>query len=87
MTEVELVTENQRNQQSPAGQDGGLTASSGMQTGLSRKGLTVGEPPGDQGEQSARDPMEILRSNFSDQDPRENKRKLGGPGRRVRSEE
>lgn len=40
--EVELVTENQRNQQSPAGQDGGLTTTSGMQTGLSRKGLTLG---------------------------------------------
>lgn len=55
--EVELVTDNQRNQQSPARQDGGLTVS----TGLSRKGLTVGgepPPPGDKREESSRDPME-----------------------------
>lgn len=43
--EVELVTENQRNQHSPAGQDGELAASSGIQTGLSRKGLAVGGDP------------------------------------------
>jgi hypothetical protein len=62
--EVELVTENQRNQQSPAGQDGELAASSGIQTGLSRKGLAV-----DKGEQSVWDAMKILRRlGLSDQD-------------------
>lgn len=85
MTEVELLTENQRNQQSPARQDGGLTVSSGIQTGLSRKGLIVGGGPLGDGEQSTRDLMEILRRpGFSDQDPGENKMKLGGPGRRAK---
>lgn len=65
--EVELVTENQRNQQSPARQDGGLTVSSGMPTGLSRKGLTVGgEPPRETKEN--RVPGIPWRPGFSDQD-------------------
>lgn len=58
-----------------------------MPAHVSRRGLTdIGENLGDQGEeQSTRNPMEI--PSFNDQDPGENKMKLGKPGRKLKQEE